>query len=97
MPKLPNDVELMSFSKILENNVTVGQCKLPLVDIGWGIVMMRVVVQPAMGKSKTVVIGCVILITLYSGNFQILKLVPNHDFWSPPASLMGEWAMELRS
>ncbi|KAM2727679.1 hypothetical protein EV2_039974 [Malus domestica] len=31
-PMMPNEAELMSFGKILENNMTVGQCKLPLMD-----------------------------------------------------------------
>ena len=53
MPKTENEVKLMSFGKILENKKTVGQCKLPLVDIGGGIIMMRVVGQPAMEKAKT--------------------------------------------
>ncbi|KAM2389641.1 hypothetical protein FF1_038867 [Malus domestica] len=32
-PMMPNEGELMSFGKILENNMTVGQCKLPLVGL----------------------------------------------------------------
>ncbi|RXI09556.1 hypothetical protein DVH24_026571 [Malus domestica] len=32
-PMMPNEAELMSFGKILENNMTVGQCKLPLVGL----------------------------------------------------------------
>ncbi|CAN6713808.1 unnamed protein product [Malus baccata var. baccata] len=39
-PMMPNEAELMCFGKILENNMTVGQCKLPLVGIGWGIVVI---------------------------------------------------------
>ncbi|KAM1033225.1 hypothetical protein FF1_036579 [Malus domestica] len=53
MPKTANEVKLMSFGKILENKKTVGQCKLPLVGIGGGIVMMRVVGQPVMENAKT--------------------------------------------
>ncbi|KAM1339824.1 membrane-anchored ubiquitin-fold protein 3-like [Malus sylvestris] len=52
-PKTANEVKLMSFGKILENNKTVGQCKLPLADIGGGIIVMHVVVQPAIEKAKT--------------------------------------------
>ncbi|RXH72316.1 hypothetical protein DVH24_034118 [Malus domestica] len=53
MPKTANEMKLMSFGKILENKKTVGQCKLPLVDIGGGIIMMRVVGHPAMEKANT--------------------------------------------
>ncbi|KAM1050287.1 hypothetical protein ACFX13_032785 [Malus domestica] len=53
MPKTANEVKLMSFGQILEKKKTVGQCKLPLVDIGGGFIMMRVVGQPATEKAKT--------------------------------------------
>ncbi|KAM1148814.1 hypothetical protein EV2_030280 [Malus domestica] len=53
MPKTANEMKLMSFGKILENKKTVGQCKLPLVDISGGIIMMRVVGHPAMEKANT--------------------------------------------
>ncbi|KAM1040153.1 hypothetical protein ACFX2I_029396 [Malus domestica] len=53
MPKTANEMKLMSFGKILDNKKTVGQCKLPLVDISGGIIMMRVVGHPAMEKANT--------------------------------------------
>ncbi|CAB4310868.1 unnamed protein product [Prunus armeniaca] len=52
-PKTANEVKLMSFGKILENNKTVGQCKLPFGDVGAGVIIMHVVVQPAIEKAKT--------------------------------------------
>lgn len=52
-PKTANEVKLMSFGKILENNKTVGQCKLPFGDVGGGVIIMHVVVQPAIEKAKT--------------------------------------------
>ncbi|TQD75232.1 hypothetical protein C1H46_039241 [Malus baccata] len=62
-PKTANEVKLMSFGKILENNKTVGQCKLPLADIGGGIIVMHVVVQPAIEKAKTGNVSITILIS----------------------------------
>ncbi|XP_062025770.1 membrane-anchored ubiquitin-fold protein 3-like [Rosa rugosa] len=54
IPKTSNEVKLMCFGKILENNKTVGQCKLPFGDVGGGGVMvMHVVVQPTIDKAKS--------------------------------------------
>jgi len=46
-------VKLISSGKILENNKTVGQCKTPFGDIAGGVIVMHVVVQPSLAKSKT--------------------------------------------
>ncbi|CAL0306738.1 unnamed protein product [Lupinus luteus] len=52
IPKATNEVKLISSGKILENNKTVGQCKGPLGDIGGGVLIMHVVVQPSLAKTK---------------------------------------------
>ncbi|KAE9602699.1 hypothetical protein Lal_00049809 [Lupinus albus] len=52
IPKAANEVKLISSGKILENNKTVGQCKGPLGDIGGGVLIMHVVVQPSLAKTK---------------------------------------------
>lgn len=53
IPKAANEVKLISSGKILENNKTVGQCKLPFGDTaGGGVIIMHVVVQPSPAKSK---------------------------------------------
>ncbi|KAJ1411870.1 Ubiquitin-like domain superfamily [Sesbania bispinosa] len=52
MPKSANEVKLISSGKILENNKTVGQCKVPFGDIAGGVIIMHVVVQPSLAKSK---------------------------------------------
>jgi len=53
VPKGINEVKLISSGKILENNKTVGQCKTPFGDIAGGVIVMHVVVQPSLAKSKT--------------------------------------------
>ncbi|KAK8658984.1 hypothetical protein V6N13_029202 [Hibiscus sabdariffa] len=53
VPKAVNEVKLISSGKILENDKTVGQCKAPFGDAAGGIIIMHVVVQPSLAKTKT--------------------------------------------
>lgn len=53
VPKGANEVKLISSGKILENNKTVGQCRMPFGDNIEGVVIIHVVVQPSLAKSKT--------------------------------------------
>ncbi|KAF8390695.1 hypothetical protein HHK36_025222 [Tetracentron sinense] len=53
VPKTANDVKLISGGKILENNKTVGQCRIPFGDLPGGVITMHVVVQPSLAKAKT--------------------------------------------
>ncbi|XP_040985981.1 membrane-anchored ubiquitin-fold protein 3-like [Juglans microcarpa x Juglans regia] len=53
MPKAANEVKLITSGKILENNKTVGQCRMPFADNGGVVVIMHVVVQPSLAKTKT--------------------------------------------
>ncbi|XP_028771349.1 membrane-anchored ubiquitin-fold protein 4 isoform X1 [Neltuma alba] len=53
VPKAANDVKLINAGKILENNKTVGQCKVPFGDLPRGVITMHVVVQPSLAKAKT--------------------------------------------
>lgn len=53
VPKVANEVKLISSGKILENNKTVGQCKMPFGDNAGGVIIMHVVVQPSLAKTKT--------------------------------------------
>uniref|UniRef100_A0A5B6ZW14 Membrane-anchored ubiquitin-fold protein n=1 Tax=Davidia involucrata TaxID=16924 RepID=A0A5B6ZW14_DAVIN len=52
-PKAANDVKLISAGKILENNKTVGQCRIPFGELPKGVITMHVVVQPSLAKAKT--------------------------------------------
>lgn len=52
-PKLANDIKLINAGKILENNKTVGQCKVPFGELPKGVITMHVVVQPSLAKAKT--------------------------------------------
>ncbi|CAL0306739.1 unnamed protein product [Lupinus luteus] len=52
IPKAANEVKLINSGKILENNKTVGQCKVPFGEIGGGVIIMHVVVQPSLSKTK---------------------------------------------
>ncbi|KAK9225429.1 hypothetical protein WN943_010470 [Citrus x changshan-huyou] len=53
VPKTANDIKLISAGKILENNKTVGQCKVPFGELPKGTITMHVVVQPPLTKAKT--------------------------------------------
>lgn len=52
-PKGANDIKLINAGKILENNKTVGQCRVPFGELPRGIITMHVVVQPSVAKAKT--------------------------------------------
>ncbi|RWW02375.1 hypothetical protein BHE74_00031724 [Ensete ventricosum] len=53
IPKVVNDVKLISAGKILENNMTVAQCASPFGELPAGVIIMHVVVQPSLTKTKT--------------------------------------------
>ncbi|PIA41960.1 hypothetical protein AQUCO_02100064v1 [Aquilegia coerulea] len=53
IPKTANDVKLISAGKILENNKTVSQCRVPFGELPGGVITMHVVVQPSLAKTKT--------------------------------------------
>ncbi|XP_020235617.1 membrane-anchored ubiquitin-fold protein 3 isoform X1 [Cajanus cajan] len=53
IPKAANDIKLISAGKILENNKTVGQCRVPFGELPKGVITMHVVVQPSLLKAKT--------------------------------------------
>ncbi|KAJ1685561.1 hypothetical protein LUZ63_016951 [Rhynchospora breviuscula] len=54
IPRVANDVKLISAGKILENNKTVAQCRPAFGgDPPAGVLTMHVVVQPSLTKSKT--------------------------------------------
>ncbi|KAH6789321.1 Ubiquitin family protein [Perilla frutescens var. frutescens] len=52
-PKAANDVKLISAGKVLENNKTVAQCKIPFGELPKGVITMHAVVQPSLAKAKT--------------------------------------------
>ncbi|RHN43277.1 hypothetical protein MtrunA17_Chr8g0386071 [Medicago truncatula] len=52
LPKSANEVKLISSGKILENNVTVGQCKIPFGDIEEEVITMHVHHLSPLPKSK---------------------------------------------
>ncbi|KAG8475895.1 hypothetical protein CXB51_032669 [Gossypium anomalum] len=53
VPKAVNEDKLISSGKILENDKTVGQCKVAFGEVAGGIIIMHVVVQPSLAKTKT--------------------------------------------
>ncbi|XP_056169543.1 membrane-anchored ubiquitin-fold protein 4 [Syzygium oleosum] len=52
-PKTANDIKLINAGKILENNKTVGQCRVPFGELPKAVITMHVVVQPSLAKAKT--------------------------------------------
>lgn len=72
VPKAVNEVKLISSGKILENNKTVGQCKVPFGDVPGGFIIMHVVVQPSLAKTKT---GIFRLIS--TGSHSICMILPS--------------------
>jgi hypothetical protein len=52
IPKMANDVKLISGGKILENDKNIAQCRAPFGDLPSSAITMHVVVQPSSAKSK---------------------------------------------
>lgn len=52
VPKSANDVKLINAGKVLENNKTIAQCRMPFGELPGGVITMHVVVQPSPGKTK---------------------------------------------
>jgi len=52
-PKAVNEIKLISSGKVLDNNKTVGQCRTPFGEAAGGVIIMHVVVQPSLAKTKT--------------------------------------------
>ncbi|XP_058093074.1 membrane-anchored ubiquitin-fold protein 3-like isoform X1 [Magnolia sinica] len=67
IPKAANDVKLISAGKILENNKTIAQCRVPFGELPGGVITMHVVVQPSLAKTKTGWKSQVVLIMLQNG------------------------------
>ena len=65
-----NEVKLINSGKILENNKTVGQCKVPFGEVAGGIIIMHVVVQPSLAKTKTGILYLYLHVELFSSNFK---------------------------
>ncbi|GER31366.1 60S ribosomal protein L7a [Striga asiatica] len=65
-PRSAGDVKLISAGKVLENNRTLAQCKMPFDELPNGVVTMHAVVQPIYVKAKTGVQKC--LITRHSSS-----------------------------
>ncbi|MFQ6653787.1 hypothetical protein Gotur_025010 [Gossypium turneri] len=65
VPKSVNEVKLISSGKILENNKTVGLCKVPFGEVPGGAIIMHVVVQPSLAKAKTGLLYLYLLMGLF--------------------------------
>ncbi|KAH8492805.1 hypothetical protein H0E87_022157 [Populus deltoides] len=52
-PKAVTEIKLISSGKVLDNNKTVGQCRTPFGEAAGGVIIMHVVVQPSLAKTKT--------------------------------------------
>ncbi|XVF11475.1 hypothetical protein REPUB_Repub08aG0030900 [Reevesia pubescens] len=70
IPKAVNEVKLISSGKILENNKAVGQCKVPFGEVAGGVIIMHVVVQPSLAKTKTGIFHLYLHVELFSSNFK---------------------------
>ncbi|KAL5712916.1 hypothetical protein ACHQM5_015038 [Ranunculus cassubicifolius] len=53
IPKSLNDVKLIYAGKVLENNKTLAESRIPFGELPGGVITMHVVVQPPIAKKKT--------------------------------------------
>ncbi|XP_009789083.1 membrane-anchored ubiquitin-fold protein 3-like [Nicotiana tabacum] len=52
-PKTINDVKLINAGRILENNKTLGESRLPVAEVPGGVITMHVVVRPPMNEKSS--------------------------------------------
>ncbi|XP_068662729.1 membrane-anchored ubiquitin-fold protein 3-like [Aristolochia californica] len=52
-PKTTNDLKLIYAGKILENNKTLGDSRVPFGELPGGVITMHVVVPPSLPRKKT--------------------------------------------
>ncbi|KAF5186661.1 Membrane-anchored ubiquitin-fold protein [Thalictrum thalictroides] len=53
IPKSVNDVKLIYAGRVLENNKTLAESRIPFGDLPGGVITMHVVVQPPLARKKT--------------------------------------------
>eukprot|EP00262_Sarcandra_glabra_P007383 TRINITY_DN20143_c0_g1_i1.p1 TRINITY_DN20143_c0_g1~~TRINITY_DN20143_c0_g1_i1.p1 ORF type:complete len:119 (-),score=11.84 TRINITY_DN20143_c0_g1_i1:232-588(-) len=53
IPKVLNDVKLIYSGKVLENNRTLSESRIPFGELPGGVITMHVVVQPSVARKKT--------------------------------------------
>jgi hypothetical protein len=52
-PKTVNDVKLINAGKILENNKTLAESRLPVAEVPGGVITMHVVVRPPLSDKNS--------------------------------------------
>lgn len=53
VPKTINDVKLINAGKILENNRTLAESRLPVSELPGGVITMHVVLRPPIPDKKS--------------------------------------------
>nr|UZN45086.1 membrane-anchored ubiquitin-fold protein 3 [Cynanchum auriculatum] len=52
-PKTINDVKLINAGRILENNKTLAESRLPVAEVAGGVITMHVVVRPPLSEKNS--------------------------------------------
>lgn len=52
-PKTTNDLKLINAGRILENNKTLAESRLPVAEVPGGVITMHVVVRPPLAEKNT--------------------------------------------
>ncbi|KAH0708586.1 hypothetical protein KY284_010013 [Solanum tuberosum] len=53
-PRTTNDVKLINAGRILENSKTLGETRLPAIEVPGGVITMHVVVRPPINDRNNV-------------------------------------------
>jgi hypothetical protein len=61
VPKTLNDVKLINAGRILENNKTLGESRVPVGEVPGGVITMHVVVRPPQSDKS----GNALILLLY--------------------------------
>ena len=52
-PKTTNDLKLINAGRILENNKTLAESRLPVAEVPGSVITMHVVVRPPLAEKNT--------------------------------------------
>lgn len=66
-PKTINDVKLINGGKILENNKTLAESRLPIGELPGGVITMHIVIRPPASEKNTGNSQSTFYICIYAG------------------------------
>lgn len=75
-PRTTNDVKLINAGRILENSKTLGESRLPAVEVPGGVITMHVVVRPPVNdRNNRKLLYFAFLLLAHRSRFSVMRTV----------------------